>query len=72
MKAGEFEDGTHVLRAKIDMASGNLNLRDPVIYRVRRASHHPYGRYVVYLPHVRLYPLPVGFDGGDHPLDLHH
>ena len=43
MRAGEFEDGTHVLRAKIDMASPNLNMRDPVIYRIRRVSHHRTG-----------------------------
>ncbi|MBW2367311.1 MAG: glutamine--tRNA ligase/YqeY domain fusion protein [Deltaproteobacteria bacterium] len=43
MRAGEFEDGTHVLRAKIDMSSGNLNMRDPVIYRIRRATHHRTG-----------------------------
>ena len=43
MRAGEFEDGTYVLRAKIDMASGNLNMRDPVMYRILHAKHHRTG-----------------------------
>lgn len=43
MKAGEFEDGLYALRAKIDMSSPNINMRDPVIYRVRNASHHRTG-----------------------------
>jgi glutaminyl-tRNA synthetase len=49
MRAGEFEDGAHVLRAKIDMASPNLNMRDPVMYRILHASHHRTGdKWCVY------------------------
>ena len=49
MKAGEFADGEHVLRAKIDMASANVNLRDPIIYRIRHVDHQRTGdRWVVY------------------------
>ena len=43
MKAGEFADGTHVLRARIDMASPNMNMRDPALYRIRHAHHHRTG-----------------------------
>jgi glutaminyl-tRNA synthetase len=43
MRAGEFEDGSRVLRAKIDMASGNVNLRDPIMYRILHAAHHRTG-----------------------------
>ena len=49
MRAGEFADGAHVLRAKIDMASPNLNMRDPTVYRIRRATHHRTGdRWCIY------------------------
>src|SRR5690606_38266900 len=43
MRAGEFAEGTHILRAKVDMASPNINLRDPAIYRIRHATHHRTG-----------------------------
>ena len=43
MRAGEFPDGAHVLRAKIDMTAGNLNLRDPILYRILHAAHHRTG-----------------------------
>ncbi len=49
MRAGEFPDGAHVLRAKIDMASPNLNMRDPTLYRIRHATHHRTGdRWCIY------------------------
>jgi glutaminyl-tRNA synthetase len=49
MRAGEFDDGTHVLRAKIDMASPNVTMRDPVIYRIKRAPHYRTGNdWVIY------------------------
>ncbi len=71
MRAGEFEDGAHVLRAKIDMASPNILMRDPVIYRIKRATHYRTGDEVVHLSDVRLCPLPFGFHRKDHPFDLH-
>lgn len=43
MKAGEFDEGACVLRAKIDMANGNINMRDPILYRIRKQSHHQTG-----------------------------
>ena len=49
MRAGEFPDGAHVLRARIDMASPNLNMRDPVLYRIRHVAHHNVGEaWVIY------------------------
>ena len=60
MRAGEFPDGARVLRAKIDMASGNINLRDPVLYRILHAAHHRTGDDVVHLPELRLRARPVG------------
>ena len=71
MKAGEFPDGARVLRAKIDMASANMNLRDPVLYRILHASTSAHRRQVVDLPDLRLRARPDRCHRGHHPLDLH-
>jgi glutaminyl-tRNA synthetase len=58
MRAGEFPDGSRVLRARIDMASPNLNLRDPVLYRIRRAHHHRTGdTWCIYPMYDYAHPL---------------
>lgn len=58
MRAGEFADGSRVLRAKIDMASPNLNMRDPVLYRIQRANHHRTGdRWCIYPMYDYAHPL---------------
>jgi glutaminyl-tRNA synthetase len=58
MRAGEFADGAHVLRAKIDMASPNINLRDPILYRIRRAHHHRTGdTWCIYPMYDYAHPL---------------
>ena len=71
MRAGEFPDGAHVLRAKIDMASPNINMRDPVLYRIRHEDHHRTGdKWCIYPMYDYAHPL-VGRDRGDHALALH-
>ena len=58
MQAGEFPDGTHILRARIDMASPNINLRDPAIYRIRRATHHNTGdAWCIYPMYTFAHPI---------------
>ena len=58
MRAGEFADGAHVLRARIDMASPNINLRDPAIYRIKRATHHNTGdTWCIYPMYTYAHPI---------------
>ena len=69
MRAGEFEDGTHVLRAKIDMASPNLNMRDPTLYRIRHASHHRTGSaWCIYPMYDFAHPLSDALERITHSL----
>jgi glutaminyl-tRNA synthetase len=69
MRAGEFPDGSHVLRARIDMASPNLNMRDPVLYRIRRAHHHRTGdAWCIYPMYDYAHPLSDALEGITHSL----
>ncbi|HNC27628.1 glutamine--tRNA ligase/YqeY domain fusion protein [Accumulibacter sp.] len=69
MQRGEFADGTHVLRAKIDMASANINLRDPAIYRIRHASHHNTGeRWCVYPMYTYAHPIEDALENITHSI----
>ena len=69
MTKGKFEDGAKVLRAKIDMASPNLNMRDPVIYRILRAHHHRTGdKWIVYPMYDFAHPISDTVEGVTHSL----
>ena len=69
MKAGEFTDGAHVLRAKIDMASPNINLRDPIIYRIRHAHHHNTGdAWCIYPLYTFAHPIEDALEHITHSL----
>jgi len=69
MRAGEFPDGARTLRAKIDMASGNLNMRDPVLYRILRAHHHRTGdAWCIYPMYDFAHPLSDALEGITHSL----
>lgn len=69
MRAGEFKDGEKVLRAKIDMASPNINLRDPVIYRISHATHHNTGdKWCIYPMYAFAHPIEDAIEDITHSL----
>jgi glutaminyl-tRNA synthetase len=69
MRAGEFKDGALVLRAKIDMASSNLNMRDPIIYRIKHATHHLTGdAWCIYPMYDYVHPLSDAIEQITHSL----
>jgi glutaminyl-tRNA synthetase len=69
MRKGEFENGQKVLRAKIDMSSPNINLRDPVIYRVSHATHHNTGdKWCIYPMYAFAHPIEDAIEGVTHSL----
>ncbi|TBR09909.1 MAG: glutamine--tRNA ligase/YqeY domain fusion protein [Rugosibacter sp.] len=69
MKAGEFADGTHILRAKINMASPNINLRDPTIYRIRHATHHNTGdTWCIYPMYTFAHPIEDALENITHSI----
>jgi len=69
MRAGEFPDGAHVLRAKIDMAHPNINMRDPVLFRIMRAHHHRTGdRWVIYPMYDYAHPISDALENITHSI----
>jgi glutaminyl-tRNA synthetase len=69
MQAGEFADGTHILRAKIDMSAPNINLRDPAIYRIRHATHHNTGdKWCVYPMYTFAHPIEDALENITHSI----
>lgn len=69
MRAGEFSDGTQVLRAKIDMGSPNINLRDPILYRIRHAIHYRTGSsWCIYPAYDFAHPLSDAIEGITHSI----
>ena len=69
MRAGEFPDGAHVLRAAIDMASPNINMRDPTLYRIRRATHHRTGdSWCIYPTYDFAHPISDAIEGITHSI----
>ena len=69
MKAGEFEDGKMTLRAKIDLASGNFNMRDPVLYRISHMHHHRTGdQWCIYPMYDYAHPIEDALEGITHSL----
>lgn len=69
MKKGEFEDGTYTLRAKIDMASPNINMRDPALYRILHVSHHHTGdKWCIYPMYDFAHPIQDALEGITHSL----
>ena len=67
MRAGEFDEGTQVLRAKIDMASKDVNLRDPLMYRIRKVTHHRTGDdWCIYPMYDYAHPMSDAFEGITH------
>lgn len=69
MRAGEFDNGQKVLRAKIDMSSPNINLRDPVIYRISHVSHHNTGdKWCIYPMYAFAHPLEDAIEGVTHSI----
>jgi glutaminyl-tRNA synthetase len=67
MRAGELDEGAHVLRAKIDMASKDVNLRDPLMYRIRKVEHHRTGNdWCIYPMYDYAHPMSDAFEGVTH------